>query len=210
MSAIEPETVYFTEKGVDLLKIFPEVAELQLAMAAGWCWSDVEQYHPAQFAVPRKPIRVLYTTEAEKNRLLGTQSTIEEAQVTQEVKKAQVQAQAQEVQEVHKAQEEATLPDPNIQTCVANILADLQNQQKQSQENLSLEYVTDYIASAIYKIKPENLHAAILDGVAQDAATLIQEPQENLVQDKVEELEESGYFKSLYNRAYNYLASWIY
>ena len=192
----ELETVYFTEKGVDLLKIFPEVAELQLAMNAGWCWSDVEQYHPTQFAIPRKPTRVVYTSEAEKERLLGTQAPIKVA--TQEA--------TQEA--THEAT--ATLPETNtvaVETYVANILANLQ---EQSQENRSLDDIANYIANAIYNA-PENLHSAILDGVAQEAVALIQEPvvslQENRVQEKAEE---SGYFASLYNRAYNYLTSWIY
>ena len=90
---------------------------------------------------------------------------------------------------------------------MANILANLQ---EQSQENRSLDDIANYIANAIYNA-PENLHSAILDGVAQEAVALIQEPvvslQENRVQEKAEE---SGYFASLYNRAYNYLTSWIY
>ena len=94
----ELETVYFTEKGVDLLKIFPEVAELQLAMNAGWCWSDVEQYHPTQFAIPRKPTRVVYTSEAEKERLLGTQAPIKVAtqEATQEATQGATQGATQE------------------------------------------------------------------------------------------------------------------
>ena len=187
-SDLQGETVYFTEKGVDLHKIFPEVAELQLALDAGWNWSDVEQYLPAQFMIPRKPIRVVYTTEAEKERMLGTQVAI-----------------------IPKTQETSTV----VQAYVVNILADLQ---KQSQEKRSLDDIASYLATAIYNT-PENLHTAILDGVAHEAAALIQgpiaPPQVDLVQDKQTNTndnaeEESGYFKSLYNRAYNYLASWIY
>ena len=223
-SELQRETVYFTEEGVDLQKIFPEVAELQLAMAAGWCWSDVEQYHPTQFAIPRKPIRVLYTTEAEKKRLLGTQVAIipKTQEVIQPVTKPKTQEVTQPViQEVtqpvtQEATQEATQETSTVvQAYVANILADLQ---KQSQEKRLMDDIASYLATAIYNT-PENLHTAILDGVAHEAAALIQgpiaPPQVDLIQDKQTNTndnaeEESGYFKSLYNRAYNYLASWIY
>jgi hypothetical protein len=71
----EVETVYFTEKGVDLLKIFPEVVELQLAMNAGWGWYDLAYHRPSHLTVPRKPIRVVYTTEEEKKKLLAAQKS---------------------------------------------------------------------------------------------------------------------------------------
>jgi len=187
--AQEPETIYFTEKGIDLLKVFPEVAELQLAMAAGWRWSDVAHYRHKQFMIPHKPIHIVYTTEAEKERMLGPQaSAIQEA-----------------------SREETNTA--TIEAHVANILADLQ---KQPQEHRSLDDIADYIASAIYKT-PENLHSAILDGVAYAANALIQEsepavaPQEDYKNDTEEEdVKEYGYFARLYNRAYNYLSSWIY
>ena len=199
------EIVYFTEKGVDLHKIFPEVAELQLAMNAGWRWSDVEQYNPTQFTIPRKPTRVVYTTEAEKKRLLDMQAP---TMIQEEPQEAPIQEETQE--------ETKPTPETNtatVEAYVANILADLQ---KQPQENRTLEDIADYIASAIYKT-PENLHSEILDGVACTATALIQEPvvtlQEESMQDNVvqkETSEESGYFTRLYNRAYNYLSSWIY
>ena len=231
-SELQRETVYFTEEGVDLQKIFPEVAELQLAMAAGCCWSDVEQYHPTQFAIPRKPIRVLYTTEAEKKRLLGTQVAIipKTQEVTQPVTKPKAQEVTQPVTQeaTQEATQEVTQPviqevtqeatqetSTVVQAYVVNILADLQ---KQSQEKRLMDDIASYLATAIYNT-PENLHTAILDGVAHEAAALIQgpiaPPQVDLIQDKQTNTndnaeEESGYFKSLYNRAYNYLASWIY
>ena len=215
--SVEEETVYFTEKGVDLLKVFPEVAEMQQAMAAGWSWYDLERYNPAHLRVPRKKLRIVYTTEAEKKLLEPSEThTVTdplETSVVSGLVETESLSDPLEISSVSDSSETASISEA-LETPATYISEILEGIKQMPQEQRTFDAMTEFVSDALAQA-PEALHTEILEGVAGEAS--IYEPVvepfvEPVIEPVIEALEDKHQEESVtcVYRWYKRIVNWVF
>jgi hypothetical protein len=78
MLSVEPRIVYLTEKGIDLLALWPDIQYMDRAMRNGVSWFDLNLHATNPVKIP--PYKIVKTTEAE----LAAMRQQEKAQAIQE------------------------------------------------------------------------------------------------------------------------------